>query len=118
MAGLPRLPWLPRERAAKVRLPHVQRDRHDVPRLLVATSEGVEALLDFLLRPVTACRRGSVWECDREWPEYRSESLRMNGWKPVKTFSVVTCDHGQGVSAVAPVGRLLALLVPVWEPSA
>ncbi len=51
MAGLPRLPRLPRERAAKVRLPRVQRDRHDVPRLLVETSEGVEALLDFLLKP-------------------------------------------------------------------
>ena len=51
MAGLPRLPRLPRERAAKVRLPRVQRDRHDVPRLLVETSEGVEAFLDFLMKP-------------------------------------------------------------------
>jgi hypothetical protein len=51
MAGLPHLPRLPRERAAKVRLPRMQRDRHDVPRLLVETSEGVEALLDFLMKP-------------------------------------------------------------------
>jgi hypothetical protein len=51
MARLPRLPRLPQERAAKVRLPRVQRDRHDVPRLLVETSEGVEALLDFLMKP-------------------------------------------------------------------
>jgi len=50
MAGLPRLPWLPQERAAKVRLSRVQRDRHDVPRLLVETAEGVEALLDFLMK--------------------------------------------------------------------
>jgi hypothetical protein len=54
MAGLPRLPRLPRERAAKVRLPRVQRDRHDVPRLLVETSEGVEALQDFLMKPELA----------------------------------------------------------------
>jgi hypothetical protein len=51
MAGLPRLPRLPRERAAKVRLPRVQRDRHDVPRPFVETSEGVEAFLDFLMKP-------------------------------------------------------------------
>jgi hypothetical protein len=54
MAGLPRLPRLRRESAAKVRakvgLPRVQRDRQDVPRLLVETSESVEALLDFLMR--------------------------------------------------------------------
>ncbi len=50
MAGLPRLPWLPEERAAKVRLSRVQRDRHDVPRLLVETAEGMEALLDFLMK--------------------------------------------------------------------
>src|ERR1700730_11734865 len=50
MAGLPRLPRLPRERAAQVRLPRVQRDRHDVPRLLVETSEGVEAVPDFLMK--------------------------------------------------------------------
>ena len=54
MAGLPRLPRLPRERAAKVRLPRVQRDRHDVPRLLVETSEGVETFQDFLMRPEQA----------------------------------------------------------------
>ncbi len=54
MAGLPRLPRLPREGAAKVRLPRVQRDRHDVPRLLVETSEGVEAFLDFLMKPEQA----------------------------------------------------------------
>ena len=54
MAGLPRLPRLPRERAAKVRLPRVQRDRHDVPRLLVETSEGLEAFLDFLMKPEQA----------------------------------------------------------------
>ena len=54
MACLLRLPRLPRERAAKVRLPRVQRDRHHVPRLLVETSEGVEALLDFLMKPDTA----------------------------------------------------------------
>src|SRR5713226_8723217 len=54
MAGLPRLPRLPQERAAKVRLPRVQRDRHGVPRLLVETSEGVEALPDFLIKPEQA----------------------------------------------------------------
>jgi len=32
----------------------VQRDRHDVPRLLVETSEGVEAFLDFLMKPEQA----------------------------------------------------------------
>src|SRR5260370_5555467 len=56
MAGLPRLPWLPQERAAKVRLSRVQRDRHDVPRLLVETAEGVEALLDFLMKSKQASR--------------------------------------------------------------
>ena len=50
MAGLPRLPRIPRERAARARLPRVQRDRQDVPRLLVETSEGVEALQDFLMK--------------------------------------------------------------------
>jgi len=32
----------------------VQRDRHHVPGLLVETSEGVEALLDFLMKPEPA----------------------------------------------------------------
>ena len=54
MAGLPRLPRIPRERAARARVPRVQRDRQDVPRLLVETSEGVEAFLDFLMKPEQA----------------------------------------------------------------
>jgi len=54
MAGLPRLPRLPQERAAKIRLPRVQRDRHDVPWLLVESPEGVEALPDFLMKPEQA----------------------------------------------------------------
>jgi hypothetical protein len=41
---------------AKVRLSRVQRDRHDVPRLLVETAEGVEALLDFLMKSKQASR--------------------------------------------------------------
>jgi hypothetical protein len=56
MAGLPRLPRIPPERAARTRLPRVQGDRQDVPRLLVETSEGVEALLDFLMRPEQASK--------------------------------------------------------------
>ncbi len=57
MAGLPRLPRLPQERTAKVRLPRVQRDRRHVPRLFVETSEGVEALLDFVMKPEPAPKR-------------------------------------------------------------
>ena len=50
MAGVPCLLRIPRERTASARLPRVQRDRQDVPWLLVETAEGVEALLDFLMR--------------------------------------------------------------------
>jgi len=54
MAGVPCLPRIPREGTTRARLPRVQRDRQDVPRLLVETAESVEALLDFLMRPEQA----------------------------------------------------------------
>src|SRR6266571_4306477 len=71
MAGLPRLPRLPQERAAKVRLPRVQRDRHDVPRLLVETSEGVETLPDFLMTLIK-----SNWGPTPQLPRGANETTR------------------------------------------
>jgi hypothetical protein len=48
----------------------------------------------------------------------RYEHLRMNGWKPCKTFAVVNwCGHGQEYQPwLQPDGWWL--LVPVREPSA
>jgi hypothetical protein len=82
MAGLPRLPRLPRERAAKVRLPRMQRDRHDLPRLLVEPSEGLEALPDFLMRPVTARADAAVLEVR---PRMARVPLRVSSHARLKT---------------------------------
>ena len=57
------------------------------------------------------------FKCDREWPEYRYryETLCMNGWKPVKTFSIVNwCGHGHEFQPWLQANSWW-LLVPIYE---
>jgi hypothetical protein len=66
-------------------------------------------------RPTRLC-----WKCDREWPvlRLRYEDLLVDGWKPMKTMSIVNwCGHGQEFVPV-PEAHGYWLFVPIMGETA